>query len=89
MQTELQEFVSQRLDEVREGLDGIQSLLLGNKYAGWRNDLEEASDAFHTTVHRVIDLFQLSGTPGSQLEPEVDEEEQTQWARFDAEFDDD
>lgn len=86
MQTELEQFVVSRMGEVREGLDIIQSILLGAKYPGWRDDLAGETDQFHIAVHRVIGLFELSQTPASELAGHTTPEEDAQWSRFDNEF---
>lgn len=84
------EFVTSRINRVREELDTVEAILLNRRNGSeWKLELADATDEFHISVHSVIGLFEASNTPASLLQAEIDERESAQlseyWSRYDEE----
>lgn len=85
-----EEFVSSRINHVREELETVEALLLNRKNTPeYKLELADATDVFHVSVHGVIGLFELSNTPAALLQADIDERDSAQldayWSRFDEE----
>lgn len=78
------EMITHEMDQIRQALDDVEGTLwLLARTPQWRAELAEATDEFHRVVHRVINLFDLSSTPASELRGEPEPDDVRRWSAFD------